>query len=64
MVSAIQFLRRSDVEQLTGLSRSTIYRFIQAGTFPRPISIGGRSVRWRSSDVTAWMGHCKEKEVA
>ena len=47
-------LPRKTVEQLSGLSRATIYRLIKAGKFPRPLSISAGSVRWRQSDVIAW----------
>jgi prophage regulatory protein len=39
---------------MSGLSRATIYRLIKLGKFPRPLSIGTGSVRWRQSDVIAW----------
>jgi len=45
---------RKTVEQMSGLSRATIYRLIKAGKFPRPLSIGTGAVRWRQSDVIAW----------
>lgn len=45
---------RKIVEKLSGLSRATIYRLIKSGKFPRPLSIGTGSVRWRQSDVIAW----------
>jgi len=47
-------LQRKAVEQMSGLSRATIYRLIKLGKFPRPLSIGTGSVRWRQSDVIAW----------
>lgn len=47
-------LPRKTVEKLSGLSRATIYRLIKSGKFPRPLSIGTGSVRWRQSDVMAW----------
>jgi prophage regulatory protein len=47
-------LPRKTVEKLSGLSRATIYRLIKSGKFPRPVSIGTGSVRWRQSDVIAW----------
>jgi prophage regulatory protein len=47
-------LPRKTVEKLSGLSRATIYRLIKSGKFPRPLSIGTGSVRWRQSDVIAW----------
>lgn len=47
-------LPRKTVEKLSGLSRATIYRLIKSGKFPRPLSIGTGSVRWRQSDIIAW----------
>jgi prophage regulatory protein len=38
----------------TGLSRSTLYRKIQLGTFPRQIAISERCAGWRESAVKAW----------
>lgn len=51
----LSILRRKQVEARTGLSRSTIYDFIKAGTFPAPVSLGSRAVGWRSSDVEEWL---------
>lgn len=48
-----RLLRRREVETLTGMSRSSIYQRMQENQFPRPISIGPRSVRWIESDVRA-----------
>lgn len=50
-----RLLRRREVEEITGLSRSAIYRKISEGTFPRPVKIGSTAVRWRESDIEAWM---------
>jgi prophage regulatory protein len=43
------------VKNLTGLSRSTIYLRIKNGEFPKPISLGGRSVGWLESDIQQWL---------
>jgi len=49
-------LRRKQVESRTGLSRSTIYARIAAGTFPPPIDLGGgRAVGWLASEIDAWI---------
>ncbi|MBB2931998.1 helix-turn-helix transcriptional regulator [Paraburkholderia silvatlantica] len=53
MVDAI--LRRKQVEQIVGLSRSTIYQRMKDGTFPRAISLGGRMVGWRTSDIALFL---------
>ena len=44
-------LRRSEVEELTALSRSTIYRHLEEGVFPLPVRIGPRAVRWWLSEI-------------
>lgn len=51
----IRLLRRKEVEHLTGLSRSTIYRAIKQGVFPQAIQIGGRSVAWYSDEIEKWI---------
>lgn len=48
-------LRRKQVEQMIGLSRSTIYNSIREGTFPKPIQLGLRAVGWLESDIEAWL---------
>ncbi len=53
--TAPRFLRLPEVLEMTGLSTSTIYRWMTDGTFPRQIQLGSRSVVWLESDVTQWM---------
>ncbi len=48
-------LRRKEVERITGISRSTIYRLVKSGKFPRPVILSTGSVRWRQSTVDFWM---------
>ena len=48
------FLRCSDVQRLTALSRTEIYRQIRRGTFPAPIPSGGKAVRWLQSAIENW----------
>ena len=47
--------RRPQVEQLIGLSRSTIYKAISEGSFPPPIRLGKRAVGWLQSDIEDWL---------
>lgn len=56
------FLRRKKVEQITGLSRSSIYDLVQRGKFPRPIPIMGLNgaVAWRSDQIAEWQRQCIE----
>ena len=48
------FLRRKDVQLRTGLGRSTIYLYVQQGSFPKPVTLGPRAVAWLESEVSAW----------
>jgi len=48
-------LRRAQVQARTGLSRSTIYQYIQDGHFPAPLQLGPRAVGWLESEVSAWI---------
>jgi len=50
-----KILRRREVEALTGKSRSSLYRDMEAGTFPRPIKLSEKAVGWVESEVLAWM---------
>lgn len=50
-----KILRRPEVENFTGLSRSTIYEAIAQNRFPKPIRIGKRAVGWRQSTIEAWL---------
>jgi len=48
-------LRLPAVKQRTGLSRSTIYLRVAEGSFPAPVSLGGRAVGWIESEVDEWI---------
>jgi prophage regulatory protein len=50
-----RILRIQAVLARTGLSRSTMYRKIDQGTFPRQIKISERCAGWRSSAIDAWL---------
>ncbi|EDL69130.1 conserved domain protein [Vibrio campbellii HY01] len=52
----MRFLRIQDVMSLTGLGRSTIYKFMADETdFPKSVPIGGRAVAWVESEIEEWM---------
>ncbi|WP_446327065.1 helix-turn-helix transcriptional regulator [Burkholderia pseudomallei] len=46
-------MRRAEVESETDLSRLTIYQRIKAGSFPKSVHLGVRSVGWRIADIEA-----------
>ena len=50
-----RFVRLPEVLQLTGVSRSTIYRWMANGEFPNQISLGGNTVAWLERDLEVWI---------
>jgi prophage regulatory protein len=48
-------LRLPAVKTSTGLSRSTIYLRVSQGTFPKPVSLGGRAVGWLEAEIQEWL---------
>ena len=50
-----KFYRRSALDDMLGISRSTIYRLMLDEEFPRPIKLGRRAVGWKSEDIDEWL---------
>jgi prophage regulatory protein len=48
-------LRRKQVQERIGLSRSELYRQIALGRFPRPIPLGERIRAWDADEVEQWI---------
>ncbi|MCY4613801.1 MAG: AlpA family phage regulatory protein [Nitrospira sp.] len=48
-------LTRREVERLCRLGRSTLYRKMRDGTSPVPLKVSERAVRWRDSDIRAYV---------
>jgi prophage regulatory protein len=46
-----KILRRRAVEELTGYKRSSIYRLMAEGQFPRPVRLGPRAVGWYAHEI-------------
>ena len=51
----LQFIRPRRVLELIGVSRTTLWRMVQAGTFPRPVRITERNRGYVLEAVEAWM---------
>ena len=58
-----RIMRLPEVLELTGLSKSTLYRRMKAGEFPQPVRLGGprcRAVGWLADEVYAWIDRLKQ----
>ena len=58
MLTSAQFIRLPQVKEITSLSKSSIYRLMEDGDFPKQVALGARSVVWVKSQVEDW---CAEK---
>jgi prophage regulatory protein len=52
---ATDLRRIAAVRNQTGLSAATIYRRVQAGTFPSPLKIGARASAWVGAEIDQWI---------
>lgn len=48
-------LRVSSVLAQTGISKTQLYRLIQAGKFPRPVKLSDRISAWDADIVDQWL---------
>ncbi|WP_418114415.1 AlpA family transcriptional regulator [Vibrio scophthalmi] len=53
----IRLIRLQEVQAMTGLSRSSMYRFIERDEFPSQFSLGDRAVAWVESEVRDWIAN-------
>lgn len=54
----MEILRMPAVVQMTGLCRTTIWRRVKKGQFPKPFLLGGegsRCIGWLRYDIEAWL---------
>ena len=57
-MTTYELMTRPEVEELLGMSTSSVYRLMREGHFPEPIRIGQRAVRWRRSELEAFLEQC------
>ena len=48
-------LNRRQVETLTGIGRSLIYKLMPEGRFPKPVKVSTQAVRWKRAEVLDWI---------
>ena len=60
----MRMLRRQEVLNLLGVSRSTLQRWEAEGRFPRRRQIGPCSVGWREADVLAFIDSLPDAGLA
>lgn len=54
-VTQVRLLSFKQVQDITGMSRSTIYRQVKSGDFPRPMLVSQRRVGFLSYELQIWL---------
>ena len=50
-----KLLTTKEVCELVRVKYSTIYRWLKAGTFPKPVTERGRKMLWTPESIETWM---------
>ncbi|ONN67932.1 AlpA family transcriptional regulator [Herbaspirillum sp. VT-16-41] len=51
----MRLIRLNDVSRATGLRRSTIYKYMAEGAFPKAVALGGCRVAWVEQEIQDWI---------
>ena len=49
------FLRQPQVLSFVPISKSTLWRRVQVGSFPEPVKLSTRITVWRAEDLRRWI---------
>ena len=50
-----RIVRLLEVQRKTGLGRSSVYKYMGEGSFPKSITLGPRAIGWLESDIDRWI---------
>ena len=50
----MEFIRLHDLTRRIGVSKATVWRWVKAGTFPKPTKFGPHTTVWSVNEVDAW----------
>ncbi len=50
-----RYLDYPEVTAIVGLTKTPLRSRVKAGTFPQPVALSSRCIRFRSDQVAAWM---------
>lgn len=58
---SMKLIRIKEVMDRTGLARSTIYKYMDEGRFPKQLKLGTHSAAWVESEIDAWINDIIER---
>ena len=51
----MRIMRLEEVMSVTGFKRSSVYKYMAIGTFPKPVPLSEKAVGWVSSEIDDWI---------
>ena len=51
----MRLISMKELMHKTSLARSTIYKYLSEGNFPKSVSLGPNKVAWLESEVDEWI---------
>jgi prophage regulatory protein len=51
----VRIMRMEEVMAVTGFKRSSVYKYMAIGTFPKPVPLSERAVGWVSTEIEDWV---------
>jgi prophage regulatory protein len=58
-----RFMRRKEVELVTGMCKKILYRRWIKGKFPKPIRLSQRLIVWPRQEILDWMEEQKQRRA-
>ncbi|MBS7698689.1 MULTISPECIES: helix-turn-helix domain-containing protein [unclassified Chelatococcus] len=55
LVTASELIDGAEVCRVLGISRSSLWRLVRDGVFPRPIALSAQTRRWRREDLAKYI---------
>lgn len=60
----MRLIKLRDIMACTGLGRSTLYKHMSEGLFPKPVSLGERAVAWVESEIEWIMDKIEQRDIS
>ena len=68
MPLSIQYVKIGDITKMLGVSRSTIYKWVETDVFPKPVHFGNAdknsTVRWIQDEIEEWLANRPREKVS
>ncbi len=60
----MRFLKIKQVLEMTAKCKTSVYKAISEGTFPKPVHVGEKRVAWIEQEILEWMsGRIRERDT-